>query len=183
MTQALRKSALLGCNKCSFRESRRRVVPGSGPVPCDICLIGEAPGFVEDTLGVPFAGRSGDILKEAIRSTERAWEDLYITNAVKCRPPDNRIPTSAEVRICTEAWLWDELNVVKPERIITLGRVSTSLFFAFSSLAKIEGRSLSTYVARLFRHVWIYPVYHPAAIIYNPKLRGRFFSSMKEALK
>lgn len=110
----------LTCKLCKLCEGRTQVVPGVGPIPCEIMLVGEAPGAQEDKDGKPFVGRSGQLLRRAMQSVVLDVAHSYITNAVKCRPPSNRKPSEVELVACHK-WLREEILAVKPKVIVALG--------------------------------------------------------------
>lgn len=108
------------CNECDLRKTCRRPVYGSGNTESAIMFIGEAPGETEDNVSIPFSGLSGRVLRKAVGNNH------YFTNVVKCRPPNNRKPTSKEIKACYH-WLQEEIETVKPSLIVFLGRTSYSL--------------------------------------------------------
>jgi len=118
------------CKKCGLHKTRRQVVLGKGPRPCDIMMIGEGPGESEDMLGKPFVGRSGKlldkILAKAAELADVEQPPVYITNTVACRPPENRNPDKSEVAACRDRLLW-EVKMVKPSRIVLIGKVAQKL--------------------------------------------------------
>lgn len=152
------------CNQCALSEQRNTAVPGEGSVTADIMFIGEAPGFHEDRQGRPFIGRAGNVLNEMLASIGLQREDVYITNMVKCRPPDNRDPLSGEIQACG-TYLDKQIELIAPKVIVTLGRFSFGKFFPGEAISKARGKP------RRWQNVMVYPIYHPAAILHNPKLR------------
>ena len=115
------------CTRCPLREGASCPVPGLGDVGATYMLLGEAPGREEDRTKVPFVGLSGRRLSRLLALANINENDCYFTNVVKCRPPKNRDPKKAEIAACTK-WLMEEIKLVQPEFIITLGRVPLSLF-------------------------------------------------------
>ena len=112
------------CTKCSLSETRINSVMGSGNGYADLLIIGEAPGQKEDELGLPFVCRSGALLTKMLESIGLSrHEDAYITNLVKCRPPDNRDPTKVEITACRD-YLHQQIEIIKPKAILCLGRIS-----------------------------------------------------------
>ena len=151
------------CEECPLHESANRIVLGNGPTPADVMLVGEAPGAQEDDIGIPFAGASGaklDILLEQAR-LERA--DVYVTNLVKHRPPRNRNPYKREINACAH-WLEDELNLVRPLIVITLGAVAGKYFKPDLALTREHG------VSHEAEGFLLVTMYHPAAALHNPNL-------------
>lgn len=153
------------CPACILARTRSRTVPGSGPAPCDVMFIGEAPGQREDDLGLPFVGRSGQFLDELLASIGRARTDVYVTNVVKCRPPANRDPNPEEIVACAD-YLDRQITLVAPHLIATLGRFSMAKWFPGERISQIHGRA----VQRDGR--WIVPMYHPAAALRDGSLRA-----------
>ncbi len=152
------------CSKCALSEKRTRAVPGDGSRTADVMFIGEGPGFYEDRDGLPFIGRAGNLLNELLATIGLRREDVYITNMVKCRPPDNRDPLPGEIQACN-SYLDEQIELVSPKVIVALGRYSFSKFFPGESITKARGKP------RQWRNLKVYPMYHPAAALHNPKLR------------
>jgi uracil-DNA glycosylase family 4 len=161
------------CRKCGLWRQRKNAVYGEGNLDAAVMLIGEAPGFWEDVKGRPFVGAAGKILDEMLLRAGISRNDVYITNVVKCRPPENRDPLPSEIEICTP-YLDHQIKIVKPKFIVTLGRHAASYILAKASIetkgiTKIHGR---VYEADLLGfEVCIVPIYHPAAALYNAKYR------------
>lgn len=149
---------------CALSEKRTRAVPGDGSRTADVMFIGEGPGFYEDRDGLPFIGRAGNLLNELLATIGLRREDVYITNMVKCRPPDNRDPLPGEIQACN-SYLDEQIELVSPKVIVALGRYSFSKFFPGESITKARGKP------RQWRNLKVYPMYHPAAALHNPKLR------------
>lgn len=145
-----------------------QLVMGSGSPDADIVLIGEAPGKKEDELGLPFVGASGRFLDEMLESAGLAREDVYITNIVKYRPPDNRDPSKAEK---AEFWpyLLRQLEIIDPKVILTLGRHSGQAFLPDLVISEDHGRPRKVRLSK--KEVTIIPLYHPAAALYNGSMR------------
>ncbi len=171
-----------------LRKSRTKPVPGEGDLNADILFIGEAPGRQEDLSGRPFVGQAGKLLEALLKSIGLKREEVFITNVVKCRPPNNRDPREDEIRACsthTQAII----ELVKPKIIVTLGNHSGR--YVFSMLGGREWRGVSRMRGRVYElelkdlgKVMVIPTYHPAAALYNPKIRPaleRDFSLLAEA--
>ncbi len=152
------------CPRCELARTRSRTVPGSGPAPCDLMLIGEGPGQREDELGLPFVGRSGEFLDELLATIGRSREDVYVTNVVKCRPPGNRDPFPNEIAACRD-YLDRQIAVVRPRVIATLGRFSMARWFPGERISVIHGQP------RRDGDTWVVPMYHPAAALRTASLR------------
>jgi len=136
-------------------------------------FIGEAPGASEDKQGVPFVGASGKFLDEMLADIGLFRADVFITNVVKCRPPENRDPMPEEVRICTEAYLWRQLEVLKPKVLVTLGRHAMYRFLPLTKkISDVHG--LPTHITNPYigDTYTLLPLYHPAAALYNGSMRA-----------
>ena len=152
------------CTLCGLSKTRTTAVPGEGSRTADIMFIGEGPGFYEDRDGRPFVGPAGKFLDELLASIDLKRENVYITNMVKCRPPNNRDPLPTETQAC-QSYLDKQIEMISPKVVVTLGRFSFSKFFVGESLSKARGKP------RRWRNLMVYPMYHPAAALHNPKLR------------
>ena len=161
-----------GCNLCELSEQRERTVPGSGAADADIMIIGEAPGYNEDKQGLPFVGAAGGVLTELLAGIGLRREDVYITNMVKCRPPSNRDPQAAEMSACAD-YLDRQIALIDPKVIVTLGRFSFGKFFPGRSISRERGKP------RMWNGRMIYPMYHPAATLHNPRLRPALESDFR----
>lgn len=154
------------CTRCPLHRLRTQAVPGVGPSSARIVLVGEAPGRQEDRLGEPFVGAAGKVLEELLASVGLSRADVYITNVVKSRPISgprpgrNRPPTTDEIAAC-RPWLDEQLRIIHPAVIVTLGRIALEQFAPGRSLAKVHGRLLTD------TGVTILPLYHPAAVLYR----------------
>ncbi|HDI86336.1 MAG TPA: uracil-DNA glycosylase [Candidatus Korarchaeota archaeon] len=171
------------CTLCALHAYRKNPVPGEGNPDADLMLIGEAPGRTEDETGRPFVGQAGKILDEALAKAGLSREVVYITNVVKCRPPNNRDPRPEEVRACSP-YLEAQVRIISPKVILTLGRHSTGLVFSwaglpFRSIMAVRGRARRVEVLGL--RVTVVPTVHPAACLYNPRLRPLLEEDVKLA--
>ncbi len=166
------------CRACNLSKFRKNPVPGSGGFRKKVLLIGEAPGFYEDLKGEPFVGAAGKFLDELLSIAGLGREDVFITNVVKCRPPNNRRPTSQEIEKC-KRFLDKQIEILKPRVIITLGDVA--LNYMLKKL-KLKRRSISQIHGtpfNLLTYVWI-PTYHPAAALHNPKKKEEILEDWKK---
>jgi DNA polymerase len=152
------------CTLCSLSNGRNRAVPGNGSRTADIMFIGEGPGYYEDQQGLPFVGNAGNVLNQLLASIGLKREDVYVTNMVKCRPPQNRDPQPDEIKAC-QTYLDKQIEMIDPKVIVTLGRFSFGKFFPGESISKARGKP------RRWKNLMVFPVYHPAAVLHNPKLR------------
>ncbi len=161
------------CKKCELWKSKTNYVPGEGREDARIVFIGEAPGREEDKQGRPFVGNAGKLLNELLESIGLKREDVFIGNVLKCRPPNNRDPKPEEIEACSP-YLIRQLNVIKPDVIVCLGRHSASFIFDLFGL-EFRGISRERGEVRKVRawdkDVFIIPVYHPAAALYKPPLK------------
>ena len=162
------------CTACKLSEGRTNAVPGEGPEDPDIMFIGEAPGFYEDKEGRPFVGQSGKFLNELIREAGLTREKVFISNIVKCRPPNNRDPLPNEIDTCEDLWLSQQIQSLKPKVIVTLGRHSLSRFLPNETISRVHGQP------RQKNELLIFPMYHPAAALHQPKLRETLISDMQK---
>lgn len=153
------------CTECRLAEGRTRAVPGEGAPDADVMFIGEGPGFYEDQQGRPFVGAAGKFLDELLATIGWERKDVYITNTVKCRPPDNRDPRDDELDTCESLYLRRQLQLVNPTLLVTLGRFSLTRLFPGQAISRARGQLL--YKDGLA----VYPVYHPAAALHQQRLR------------
>ena len=173
MTQQAQLDALqqviLGANVCpELASGATQLVMGDGNPDADIVLIGEAPGKNEDEQGVPFVGAAGKFLNEMLASAGMNREDVYITNIVKYRPPNNRDPLPEEKKAFWP-YLLKQLQIIKPKIVVTLGRHSMEYFLPGQYISKIHGQPKRI---QLDGHkIVIIPLYHPAAALYNGSMR------------
>lgn len=156
-----------GCVRCpQLAENRRTVVFGSGDADADLMFIGEAPGANEDELGLPFVGRSGQLLERLLGEVGLAREDVFIQNVLCCRPPGNRDPLPAEIDNC-QSWLMEKIRLVEPRVICTLGNFATKLVRGEPvGITRLHGQAEVREVGG--RAVRLYPLFHPAAALYTP---------------
>lgn len=168
------------CYRCqSLVESRTQIVNGSGPVTSPLILVGEAPGEQEDQEGMPFVGRSGDILTEILRDAGIDRSAVRITNCVRCRPVDNRDPTSTEVQNCHE-YLVQEIALCAPNLVITLGKVpSETLLGRDVAVTQEIGTVVPCDIGGEEFQVMIGA--HPAGTIYHPDLRDALADAFRQA--
>ncbi|MBI2918808.1 MAG: uracil-DNA glycosylase [Chloroflexi bacterium] len=153
------------CPRCpELVKNRTQVVAGDGPPDARLVLVGEAPGWHEDQQGLPFVGPAGQLLDQLLRSVGLSRSQVYITNVIKCRPPQNRDPLPQEVENC-RPWLEAQLARLKPRVIIPLGRHALVWFFPQESIARLHGTT------RRREGVVYYFLYHPAAALHQPSLK------------
>ncbi|MEE9389844.1 MAG: uracil-DNA glycosylase [Candidatus Aminicenantaceae bacterium] len=152
---------ILKCQKCTLSQGRTNAVPGEGSLEAELMFVGEAPGRDEDLQGRPFVGRAGQLLTKIIGAMKFNREDVYITNVVKCRPPNNRNPNKEEIETCKN-YLLEQIEMIKPRAIVALGRVATD-FFVHSSLGMTALRGNF----HEFNDIQVMPTFHPSYIIRN----------------
>jgi uracil-DNA glycosylase family 4 len=155
--------------KCKLKKTATQAVFGAGNAESDIVFIGEAPGKSEDRDGIPFVGAAGKFLNEMLEKIGKKREDIYITNIVKYRPPDNRDPEPSEKEDCNE-WLISELKIIAPKLIVFLGRHSMLRFFPAEKIGAIHGNLIIKSTPEFGNQAFM-PLYHPAAALYNGGMR------------
>ncbi len=156
-------------NTCALKKTATQPVFGDGPADAEIVFIGEAPGKSEDEQGVPFVGAAGKFLAEMLSDIHMKREDVYITNIVKYRPPNNRDPEPEEKEACAQ-WLYDELNLIKPKLVVFLGRHSMNDFFPDLRISAAHGKLIKKKFKRIDTQYFL-PLYHPASALYNGGMR------------
>ncbi|MCE2501051.1 MAG: uracil-DNA glycosylase [Dehalococcoidia bacterium] len=153
------------CTDCPLHTGRTNAVPGEGPSDAEILFIGEGPGFHEDRQGRPFVGPAGNFLEDLLQSIGMTREQVFIANMVKCRPPENRDPTPAEISACSK-YLDRQIELLNPLLIVTLGRFSTAKFVPGQAISRVRGRLHSVGGRRVF------PIMHPAAGLRRQEMRA-----------
>ena len=153
------------CQECALHRARTNAVPGEGAPNASLMFIGEGPGFNEDRQGRPFVGAAGQFLDELLHSIGLNREDVFITNMVKCRPPNNRDPFPGEISACSRH-LDAQIQTISPKVIVPLGRHALARWFPKDSISKVRARP------RVFDGITIFPLYHPAAALHNGALRA-----------
>jgi DNA polymerase len=159
--------AVLGdCQRCKLAAARTRLVFGQGNPDADLLLVGEAPGYHEDQQGLAFVGPAGELLTRILQAIGFAREDVYICNAVKCRPPGNRDPLDDEVAVC-RPFLARQVELVRPRVILALGRIAARALLERpgASIASLRGRFYE------FQGVPLRVTYHPAALLRDGSLK------------
>ena len=169
--------ACAACEKCELAKTRTNCVFGTGNREADILFVGEAPGEQEDLSGTPFVGRAGQLLDKYLYAVDIAREDVYIANILKCRPPKNRDPLPAEEEACID-YLREQVRLIKPKIIVCLGRIAAmKLIKPDFKISKEHG-------------VWfekgnfiMTAVYHPAALLRDPRRKEEMLADMQEIKK
>ena len=170
------KDVAINCNRCKLSTGRKNIVFGVGNENADIMFIGEGPGADEDTQGIPFVGKAGQLMNKAFDVVGMEREEVYIANIVKCRPPNNRDPEQDEVLSCIN-YLRNQVMIVKPKIIVLLGRIS---------LQNILGKE---YKITASRGKWVekkgilyMPTWHPAALLRDETKKIDFIRDLKEVI-
>jgi len=174
--ESLRKEIMF-CTKCDLANLRHNVIFGEGNINAGIFIIGEAPGRDEDLEGRPFVGKSGQLLDKILAASGFTRDEhVFISNVVKCRPPENRVPTPGEAAICMP-WLLKQIELINPKIIILLG--STALKYMAGPEHRITRE----------RGIWFnwqnrlaMPVYHPAALLRDPLLKHDTWEDFKKVV-
>lgn len=165
---------ITNCKACLLHQTRNNAVPGTGPIPCKIMLIGEGPGEKEDSLGEPFVGRSGKLLSQMLTDNGIKREDIFITNIVKCRPPGNRDPQKEEKKAC-QNHLIKQILMVKPSILVLVG--SPSMKFVLDNkltITKSRGEWLYEQVRYMDQPLAIMPLFHPSYLLrFSSKEAGK----------
>jgi uracil-DNA glycosylase family 4 len=157
-----------GCTRCALAETRTQVVFGAGSPTAELMFVGEAPGFHEDKNGVPFVGAAGKLLSKLLDGIGLSRDDVYICNTVKCRPPGNRNPLPEELEAC-ETHLFRQIEIIQPRLVATLGNFATKLLSGKpAGITQVHGREQQVILGG--RPVTLYPIFHPAAALYTPRM-------------
>jgi uracil-DNA glycosylase len=157
-----------GCERCVLAETRTQVVFGSGSPTAELLFVGEAPGFHEDKDGVPFVGAAGKLLSKLLDGIGMTREEVYIANLIKCRPPGNRDPRPEEIEAC-EGHLFRQIELIRPRLVATLGNFATKLLSGKpTGITQVHGREQEVVLGG--RRVRLYPIFHPAAALYTPRM-------------
>ena len=181
MTPAERREALEGiaaevraCTRCRLHQGRTQAVPGEGHPDTEVVFVGEGPGMNEDRQGRPFVGRAGDLLVRLLGTLGWRREEVYITNIVKCRPPDNRDPEPDEVAACLP-YLQRQLQVLDPALIVTLGRHSMARFVPGARITQAHGTLHAVDPATGAASAMVYAMFHPAAALRSPEVERQSY--------
>jgi len=162
------RDAVADCTRCALAAGRTQVVFGSGDPGADLMFVGEAPGFHEDKQGVPFVGAAGKLLDQLLAGIGLTRPDVYVANVLKCRPPGNRDPMPEEIEAC-EGHLWKQIELIQPRVVATLGNFATKLLSGRQTgITRVHGQEQETTLGG--RRVLLYPIYHPAAALYTPRM-------------
>lgn len=184
MTHAERQAALDGiaaevraCTKCRLHAGRTKAVPGEGDASTEVVFVGEGPGHNEDQQGRPFVGRAGDLLVRLLGSIGWRRQDVFITNVVKCRPPENRDPEPDEIAACAP-YLARQLEILDPALVVTLGRHSMARFMPGAKISQSHGTVRAVDPAAGARDALVLAMYHPAAALRTPAIERDSYADM-----
>jgi DNA polymerase len=161
------------CSRCPLAKERTRAVPGEGPGRAEILLVGEAPGKDEDHAGRPFVGRAGSVLDRCLEEAGIDRCRVFITNAVKCRPPGNRRPKKDEIEAC-RPYLEAQIELVQPKVVILMGNAATKAVLDMEGVTSLRGQ--------VYRDLFIV-TFHPAAVLRNGNLKAALVSDLLAAKK
>lgn len=184
MTEAERRAALEAiaaevrdCTRCRLHQGRTRAVPGEGHPSTEVVFVGEGPGLNEDRQGRPFVGRAGELLVRLLASVGWRREDVFITNIVKCRPPDNRDPQPDEIAACAP-YLRRQLETLDPALLVTLGRHSMGRFMPGSSISRAHGTIRPADPETGAGNALVLAMYHPAAALRTPAVEEASYADI-----
>ncbi|HET9741948.1 MAG TPA: uracil-DNA glycosylase [Terriglobales bacterium] len=166
------------CTRCPLhKQGRKQIVFGTGNPRADIMFVGEGPGADEDTQGIPFVGRAGQLLNNMIAAMGIRREDVYIANVVKCRPPGNRTPEREECATCSP-FLLRQIDAVKPKMIVALGAVAAKTLLGLNdSLSNLRGRIYD------FRNRQLVVTYHPAYLLRDPNQKKEAWKDLQMVMR
>jgi uracil-DNA glycosylase family 4 len=165
------------CTGCRLHEGRTRAVPGEGDPDTEVVFVGEGPGMNEDREGRPFVGRAGGLLVRLLESIGWGRGDVFITNVVKCRPPDNRDPQADEMAACAP-FLRRQLEVIDPAVVVTLGRYSMGTFMPGARIGQVHGTSRPADPGTGARAALVFAMYHPAAALRTAGIERESFEDI-----
>ena len=166
------------CTRCRLHEGRTRAVPGEGSPETEVVFVGEGPGFNEDRQGRPFVGAAGSFLSELLSTVGWRRDDVFITNVVKCRPPENRDPEPDEIAACGP-FLARQLAIMDPALVVTLGRHSLGTFLPGSRIGQVHGTARPPVAAAWADGSLVFAMYHPAAALHQGSLRRTLLDDMQ----
>jgi uracil-DNA glycosylase family 4 len=170
-------SDVRGCTRCRLHETRTLAVPGEGSPDTEVVFVGEGPGFNEDRQGRPFVGRAGDLLTKFLATLRWKRDEVFITNIVKCRPPDNRDPEPDEIAACAP-YLKRQLQSLDPALIVTLGRHSLGRFMPGERISQAHGTIRPVDPASGAANALAYALYHPAAALRTPEIEKTSYADV-----
>lgn len=171
------KKTVSSCKKCELYNSRRNIVFDVGNPAAELMFVGEAPGMEEDIQGLPFVGKAGQLLTKIIEAIGLKRGDVYITNVLKCRPPENRNPLPTEILTCEE-YLIQQIDIIKPKVICALGKFAAqTLLKSQEPITKLRGKFYN------YNEIKLMPTFHPAYLLRNPQDKHLVWEDMKKIKK
>ncbi len=177
MTLAEVQEMLGNCTRCKLWQHRTNIVFGEGNPHAELMFVGEAPGQEEDLQARPFVGKAGKLLTQMIEAMGKSRGDVYIANVLKCRPPGNRNPEPDEVAAC-EPFLLMQIQIIRPKVVCALGNVAAqTLLKTRQGISSLRGRFYSFMGAKL------YPTFHPAYLLRNPKAKVDAWKDLKLVMR
>jgi DNA polymerase len=165
------------CQRCRLGATRTQAVPGEGEPETEVVFVGEGPGFNEDRLGRPFVGRAGDLLVKLLATLGWRRSEVFITNVVKCRPPDNRDPEPDEIAACLP-YLKRQLEILDPALVVTLGRHSMGRFMPGARIGQAHGTTAPADPQTGARAATVYALYHPAAALRSSEVERQSYADV-----
>ena len=173
------EAAVRRCTLCRLSEGRRHAVPGEGSYDTPLLFVGEGPGADEDLQGRPFVGRAGQLLTKIIGAMKFTREEVYITNVVKCRPPENRTPFRDEIEAC-QSYLLTQIRTIGPRVIVALGKTATNFFIpSAAGMGELRGRFYD------FGSIRVMPTYHPSYLLRSegdPRVKRLVWQDMQKVM-
>ncbi len=167
-------STCFNCQACGLRNTRTNIVIGRGNPNASLMFVGEGPGEQEDIQGLPFVGPAGQLLDTLLEALSFKKEEFYIANVVKCRPPNNRVPTDDEAEKCLP-YLRNQVALIRPKIIVCLGSTAARhIISRDSKITQIRGKWIER------KGCWIMPTFHPAALLRDQSKKTMFFRDIKE---
>ena len=163
------------CKKCNLHETRKNTVFGEGDPDSDIMIIGEAPGREEDEAGRPFIGRAGKLLNEFLKSIGLNRDLVFITNTIKCRPPENRDPEIVEINACSD-YLDQQINIIKPKVLVLLGKIAANRLLC-EDIPMSELRLKKFFIDKYDIPIIVF--YHPAYILRSPSQKKKVWDDLQ----
>lgn len=175
------KESFADCNKCGLAATRKNIVFGSGNPEARLMFIGEGPGAEEDNQGLPFVGRSGQLLTKMIEAMGITRDDVFIANIVKCRPPENRDPLMEEAQACI-GYLRSQIQIINPEVIVCLGSISLNFLLQPDSKVKLSISNLRGTWQDFYGYK-VLPTFHPAYLLRNPSKKADAWKDLQKVME
>ena len=169
-------ASICNCKSCLLHESRKNFVFGDGNGHAKLMFIGEGPGRDEDEQGLPFVGAAGQLLTRMINAMQFARAEVYIANVVKCRPPNNRVPSPDEAETCVP-YLLRQIEIVKPQVIVVLGATPLKYLLGLTGIVKTRGHWLD------YKGIKVMPTFHPAYLLRNPPAKKDVWQDLQAVMR